>query len=145
VQGYKIALWLDSEAECKAWGDNYHDYGEGQRVDFMRHDRAQGYPGYSQAANNLIRMVAMHDKSADWFVCGGDDVFPDPNHTAAEIAAQCSEHFKDLAWPRVGVETQATRGPKEAPANLRSDAAHWRSLGRWTPGACNVARCASDD
>jgi hypothetical protein len=34
-----------------------------------------------------------NDLQADWFVTGGDDVLPDPNHSAEEIARQCSEHF----------------------------------------------------
>jgi hypothetical protein len=29
----------------------------------------------------------------DWYVCGGDDVFPDPKKRADEIAAECGEHF----------------------------------------------------
>jgi hypothetical protein len=33
---------------------------------------------------------------ADWFVTGGDDVLPDPNKSAEEIARECSEHFAQL-------------------------------------------------
>ena len=51
------------------------------------------YPGYAQATNALIAEVLARDPSCDWCVAGGDDIDPDANHTADEIAAQCSEHF----------------------------------------------------
>lgn len=51
------------------------------------------YPGYAQAVNHLVSLVLTEDPDCQWIVTGGDDVHPDPNHTADEIAAQCSENF----------------------------------------------------
>jgi hypothetical protein len=34
-----------------------------------------------------------HDAGAEWFVCGADDIEPDPNHAAEEISGECSERF----------------------------------------------------
>lgn len=51
------------------------------------------YPGYAQSVNALILEVMKVDPQADWFVTGGDDVLPDPNKSAEEIARECSEHF----------------------------------------------------
>jgi len=60
------------------------------------------YPGYAQAVNALIVEVMKEDPQAEWFVTGGDDVEPDLNHTAEEIARQCSERFANLNWPARG-------------------------------------------
>ena len=53
------------------------------------------YPGYAQAVNRLIAEVMKHYPQAEWFVIGGDDVEPDMNHTAEEIAFQTGRHFGD--------------------------------------------------
>lgn len=112
-RGYKIALYFDS---CPPMGTVCR----GERVDgcaVIRDFRqlpydhyAHGYgsyPGYAKAVNNLISNVMKLDPDAEWFVTGGDDTEPDPNHTAEEIANQCSEHFEretessrpgDRAW-----------------------------------------------
>ena len=37
--------------------------------------------------------IIKSDPAAHWIVTGGDDVLPDPNHTAQEIGLQCLEHF----------------------------------------------------
>src|SRR5581483_11518837 len=47
------------------------------------------YPGYAQSVNLLIGHVLSFDPSAEWFIAAGDDVEPDPNHSAEEIAMQC--------------------------------------------------------
>lgn len=54
------------------------------------------YPGYAQAVNALVAEVIKRDENAQWFVTGGDDTWPDPNHTADEIAEQCNTHFIDI-------------------------------------------------
>ena len=51
------------------------------------------YPGYAEAVNRLISQVMALDPHAEWFVTGGDDVEPDLNHTADEIAGQLTAHF----------------------------------------------------
>lgn len=59
-------------------------------------DRVAGafkYGGYGFEVNILAK-TAIQEFGAQWIVTGGDDTYPDPNHTAAEIAAQCEEHFK---------------------------------------------------
>lgn len=77
-QGYKIALYLD-------------DY-DVQTVcdEFMV---GTEYPGYAQASNALVQYVLTHDRECDWVVLGGDDVEPDLNHTAEDIARQCEIYF----------------------------------------------------
>lgn len=51
------------------------------------------YPGYAVAANMLVAVICLRDEDCDWCVVAGDDVLPDPNHTAEEIALQCSSYF----------------------------------------------------
>lgn len=51
------------------------------------------YPGYAQSVNALIIEAMKRDPDADWCVTGGDDVLPDPNKSAEEIARECSEYF----------------------------------------------------
>jgi hypothetical protein len=51
------------------------------------------YPGYAVAVNTLIRAILGYDPKAEWIVTGGDDVEPDPNKTAEEIAESCNWHF----------------------------------------------------
>ena len=77
-RGYKIALWRDSMDL---------PYGI---VDYIK---AGEYPGFACATNELIADVSSV-RSCDWFVVLTDDTQPDLNHTADEIAAQCTEHFK---------------------------------------------------
>lgn len=52
------------------------------------------YYGWARSINMLSRLVLAHVPHAEWIVSGGDDTFPDPNHWAEEIAAQCREHFQ---------------------------------------------------
>ncbi len=87
-RGYKIALWRDS----------YYDVPDADYVRFNTENPATGdmsrsYPGYATAVNVLAYHILRDDHSCDWIVTGGDDTLPDPNHTAEEIAAQCSDHF----------------------------------------------------
>ena len=76
-QGYRIALWRDPGAEPIA-------------CDLLIQ---QSYNGYAVAVNTLIAAALELDPACDWTVTGGDDVSPDPNLQADEIARQCSEHF----------------------------------------------------
>lgn len=51
------------------------------------------YPGYARAVNALVLDVIQFDPQAEWFVTGGDDVEPDMNHTAEEIARHTGQFF----------------------------------------------------
>jgi hypothetical protein len=77
-QGYRIALWRDGQ---EAW--SFPDFCYQSEI----------YPGYAKAVNFLVSVVMERDPSCEWFVTGGDDVEPDMNHSAQEIAAQCSGYF----------------------------------------------------
>jgi hypothetical protein len=80
-RGYSIAVWRD-EMDWPLGISNYI--------------RAGAYPGYAVAVNTLIRDVMQADSQAEWFVTGGDDVEPDANYTAEEIARQCRSYFYAL-------------------------------------------------
>jgi hypothetical protein len=111
-RGYKIALFVDWNppgsplSTRKVCGD-FMMCGGGQyqpqfdpetRIPVDPKDRTylphfNDYPGYAMACNALIIEVMKQDPGAEWFVCGGDDVLPDPNHSAEEIAIECKCHF----------------------------------------------------
>lgn len=77
-RGYKIALWRDDQADLP-----------------LSHVVKIGdYPGYAKAVNTLAKEIISVDHDVEWIVTGGDDVQPDLQFSAAEIGAQCSEHFK---------------------------------------------------
>lgn len=80
-QGYKIALWRERDDEVNRMAD---------------FSVALPYPGYAKAVNALVQNVMGLSPQADWMVAGGDDIFPEPNFTAQELAAQMTEHFPDL-------------------------------------------------
>lgn len=84
-QGYKIAI-LRNPGECPP--------GIVEAADMTFEQR---YDGYAAAVNQLVFSAIYRDPDAEWFVIGGDDIEPDPNHNADEIAAQCSAHFAGLA------------------------------------------------
>lgn len=52
-----------------------------------------GYQGWPRSTNLLINAMMAFDASAEWFIAGGDDYFPDPSKPAEEIAEECVEHF----------------------------------------------------
>lgn len=77
MQGYRVAVWRDP-------GD------EPVNCDLLIQEP---YQGYARAVNALTAAVLEMDPSCDWCVAAGDDTEPDPNHTADEIAGQCTKHF----------------------------------------------------
>lgn len=82
-RGYKIALYFnESPHEWKSLCDTF------------LYPLSRVYDGYAKAVNALARSVLQIHPDCNWIVTGGDDVYPDPNHTADEIARECSEHFK---------------------------------------------------
>jgi hypothetical protein len=77
-RGYKIAVLQNFErgeipADVTVWRD--------------------AYPGWPESVNILCREIV--PKSCDLVVSGGDDMLPDPNHTAQELADQFFERFPD--------------------------------------------------
>lgn len=77
-RGYKIAVLQNFErgeipADIAAWFDYY--------------------PGWPESVNILCREIV--PKGCDLIVSGGDDMLPDPNHTAQELAEQFFERFPD--------------------------------------------------
>lgn len=81
----------------------------GYRVALLRQGKPLGasieiatdcYLGWAASINYLCKYILQRDPEASWIVSGGDDTLPDPDHTADEIAAQCSEHFRKLHWPK---------------------------------------------
>jgi hypothetical protein len=91
---------------------------DGENLDVDMCQIAAGpYPGYANAVNKLISTLLGTDPDlpklneedelkllcgtadAEWFIIGGDDVFPDPDHSAEEIAAQCRDYFSERNLP----------------------------------------------
>lgn len=84
--GYKIALWRDDDRDMPI-------------CDLVLMNR--DYPGYARAVNALVKEVLARDAECDWIVTGGDDVEPDPNHTAEEISYECDRTFLVLGQVRI--------------------------------------------
>ena len=76
-RGYKLALWIDPGQE---------HYPADIVIDLP-------YRGYYVAFNELCKAIG---DRADIVVTGGDDVDPDPEHTAEQGAAIFRERFPDL-------------------------------------------------
>jgi hypothetical protein len=51
------------------------------------------YPGYARCIAILCQHILARDPDCQWIVIGGDDIDPDPDHDAEEIALQCINHF----------------------------------------------------
>lgn len=79
-QGYQVGLWRDPDTE------------EGFEECLI----IRPYSGYAVAVNALVKTVLEVDQKCEWIVAAGDDIQPDLNHTAEEIAEQCSRHFADF-------------------------------------------------
>ena len=79
AQGYHVALFIDtvSREQAISWG-----------ADLVVDDVP--YEGYPKAFNYLATKVP-----GDVVVTGGDDMFPDPDHDAQEIAAAFMDRFPD--------------------------------------------------
>lgn len=75
-RGYRIALWRED--------------GSPMICDLMLGGE---YPGYAVAQNELIKTILEFDPHCDWIVSAADDIDPDLNHTAHDIAQQCEAHF----------------------------------------------------
>jgi hypothetical protein len=93
-RGYRIALWRDFSTPAGMFKRPVDGPLEGTADIVMG---GATYPGYAVAVNSLVRVTMQAEPDPEWFIIAGDDVYPDPNHTAEEIAAQCREHFNDFA------------------------------------------------
>ncbi len=49
------------------------------------------YAGYAEAVNHLTRIAL--GEGAEWVVCAGDDMYPDPHKDAETIAEECCMYF----------------------------------------------------
>lgn len=102
AMGYRIALWRDDDRDVPI-------------CDLVLMNR--DYPGYARAVNALAKEVLARDAECNWVVTGGDDVEPDPNHQAEEIAEQCSVYFgavprlTDIPMSQVQYETFGVMQP----------------------------------
>jgi len=112
-RGYKIALWRDE-------GDGH------VTADWVMH--GWEYPGYARAVNVLAKQVLEQDPTCEWIVTGGDDVLPDPNHSAEEIARECSEYFANAMlkealalWPQLRARLKPTIARSDGRASLGGD------------------------
>ncbi len=98
-----LKLWRDRGYHVALWRDDASEHIEAEVM------HCGPYPGYAKAVNYLCRVILDTYPHAEWIVTGGDDVEPDPNHSAETIAAQCSEMFGRLAH-RVIVGPELTLG-----------------------------------
>jgi hypothetical protein len=94
-RGYKIALVVDSNRDVLARRD---------MADVII-GSPDGYRGYARSVNALIEGImtaklSVNGANAEWFIAAGDDVQPDLNHSAEEIAAQCANYFEGMYWER---------------------------------------------
>lgn len=97
--GYKVAVWRDvpcqpMDVDLAIVGGWVVSMGINRNWPTTQAPLRE-YPGYATAINALIEWVRVEDPDAEWFIAAGDDVYPDPNHTAEEIAAECADHFRD--------------------------------------------------
>lgn len=95
-RGYKSFVWRDEKA--KAQNDDLANALMVTEMEAVGADMVffGEYPGYASAVNQLIKMLlgSINAHAApQWFVAAADDIEPDPNKTADEIAWQCSQHF----------------------------------------------------
>lgn len=95
-RGYKIALWCDTVDDAIA---KHPDFG-------FAPNAGESYPGYACAVNMLVRIALAGEPDAEWFVTGGDDIEPDANHSAEEIARECNWHFSLEAYRNGGHEAK---------------------------------------
>lgn len=142
-QGYLIALWLDEGAPIPANCDMFMTaaslFNDGVGADRVRRAgqrKYAKYPGYAVAVNELAAAIMGPgglDPKCDWIVAAGDDMEPDANHTAQDIAQQCSDHFRELHIERTGetVNVHPTFGIMQPTGDRYGEDA--RSIGRYGP------------
>lgn len=90
--GYKVALMRDEASASQSRPLPKHDYIE----------LCGKYPGYAVACNTLIAHIFASDPECDWVVAAGDDMDPDANFRADDVAGQCSRYFGGINCPELG-------------------------------------------
>ncbi len=128
-QGYKIALLVDI--------DDYERYLG--HLDMADRWIPMEYPGYAAAVNILVRTVLREDQEAEWIVTGGDDIEPDLNCTADQIAHECMKRFLEAAIDRAfpGLRQSDYSGIIPVDARLKTFGVMQPTGDRWgerTPG-----------
>jgi hypothetical protein len=103
------------------------------------------YPGYATAANMLISEILLCDAKAEWCVVAGDDVLPDPNHSAEEIAAQCADYFshsvtRGSGYSALQRDTWATFGVMQPTSDRWGIDPNTHAFVSQTPG-CDSCAC----
>jgi len=78
------------------------------------------YEGWGASMNFLARQVFAMDKACDWVVAASDDIYPDPNVRAEEIARQCDEHFFQSAVVRDAYDVHPTFGVMQPTGDLKA-------------------------
>ncbi len=128
-RGYKVAILRDHGA------DEIYDCD----LVYFSAPMFGGYPGYAQAANRIIAEVRAKDLDAEWFIAAGDDIFPDPNHTADEIARECRDYFGGL-WDGGpdGERHNATFGVMQPTGDRWGEERH----GKFPPNSAYIDRVA---
>ncbi len=106
--GYKVAVFVES----------MHPYFTPRFPCYVDDEiQVKEYPGYANAVNALAKRILSIDPDAQWIVTGGDDTFPDPEHSPEQIAEECEFEFLHRAvcagrgkMPRYGPSETKTFG-----------------------------------
>lgn len=85
ARGYKIACLRDGRVSDR----------EELGVDLLVLQARQAYRGYAHSLNALSGLVLRYDPQCAIVVAAGDDMHPDPDHTAEQIGAQFLQRFPD--------------------------------------------------
>lgn len=92
--GKSFARWQAMGYKCAALTDGPASAPSIAQYDIHFHN--QNYLGWPHATNWLGDRVLSLFRDVQWIVAGGDDMDPDPNKRADEIAAECAAHFAEL-------------------------------------------------
>jgi hypothetical protein len=90
---------------------------------------AQPYPGWGASMNILAREIFGSYPQCDWVVAASDDIYPDPNVRAEEIAQQCSGRFYntvELTYPPAKPKWSHIPFDVAAPGGSGSNAPSWK-------------------
>ena len=79
-----------------------------------------GYLGWGGSMNLLQRQAFGCDPQCNWVVAASDDIYPDPNVRAEEIAQQCDEHFFQSAVVRDAYDVHPTFGVMQPIGDLKA-------------------------
>lgn len=92
--------WLAKGYAARIWADP-DDTRFSKLVGQHSHVVFAGYPGYFSACAVLAEMEMQRLYGAYVVVLAGDDMHPDPNRTASEIAGECADRYGGYTAPWV--------------------------------------------